>query len=75
MIVTRERCDVHPTLFKLKILKKGKGKTGRAWDFGCPYCNYLQWKNKNNNNNKDSKDSKEKGEDNDKDKDKKADKK
>ncbi|PXF50570.1 MAG: DNA topoisomerase I [Candidatus Methanophagaceae archaeon] len=68
VIVTRERCDVHPTLFKLKILKKSKGKTGRAWDFGCPYCNYLQWKNKNNNNNKDSK---EKGED----KDKKADKK
>jgi len=62
VIVTRERCDVHPTLFKLKILKKGKSKAGRAWDFGCPYCNYLQWKNKN---------SKEKGEDNDKKADKK----
>jgi len=56
VIVTREHCNVHPTLFKLKILKKSKGKAGRAWDFGCPYCNYLQWKN--NNNNKDSKEKK-----------------
>jgi DNA topoisomerase-1 len=45
LIVTRDNCDVHPTLFKLKIIKKGKGKgRGKTWDFGCPYCNFLQWK-------------------------------
>ncbi len=47
VIVTGERCDVHPTMFKLKIAKRGRGKnkggSGRVWDFGCPYCNYLQW--------------------------------
>ncbi len=42
LIVTGDTCDTHPTLFKLKIIKKGKGK-GRPWDFGCPYCNFLQW--------------------------------
>jgi len=30
-------------LFKLKIVKKGMK---RPWDFGCPYCNFLQWKEK-----------------------------
>ncbi len=47
VIVTGERCEKHPTIFKLKILKK----RSRAWDFGCPYCNYLEWKE----NNKDDK--------------------
>jgi len=41
LIITEDTCDVHPTLFKLRIIKKGKG---RPWDFGCPYCNFLRWK-------------------------------
>lgn len=45
LIVTGDKCNVHPTLFKLKIIKKGKGRSKR-WDFGCPYCNYQQWKAK-----------------------------
>ncbi|MFZ2071272.1 MAG: DNA topoisomerase I [Halobacteriota archaeon] len=45
LIVTGDKCSVHPTLFKLKIIKKGKGRSKR-WDFGCPYCNYQQWKAK-----------------------------
>ena len=45
LIVTKDKCDIHPSLFKLKIIKKGKGKgRGKTWDFGCPYCNFLQWK-------------------------------
>ncbi len=48
LIVTKDKCDIHPSLFKLKIIKKGKGKgRGKTWDFGCPYCNFLQWKNQN----------------------------
>jgi DNA topoisomerase-1 len=43
--VTEDKCDVHPTLFKLKIIKKGKGR-GRLWDLGCPYCNFLAWRDK-----------------------------
>ena len=43
LIVTTETCDKHPSLFKLKIIKKGKGR-GNTWDFGCPYCNFLRWK-------------------------------
>jgi DNA topoisomerase-1 len=39
--VTKDNCDKHPSLFKLKIRKKGK-----TWAFGCPYCNFLQWKDK-----------------------------
>ncbi len=46
VIVTSDRCEKHPTIFKLKILSKGRGKSSRAWDFGCPYCNYLEWKEK-----------------------------
>ncbi len=45
LIVTKDKCDEHPSLFKLKIIKKGKGR-GNTWDFGCPYCNFLQWKEK-----------------------------
>lgn len=45
LIVTKDKCDEHPSLFKLKIIKKGKGR-GKTWDFGCPYCNFLQWKEK-----------------------------
>ena len=45
LIVTEDKCDVHPTLFKLKIIKKGKGR-GRLWDLGCPYCNFLAWRDK-----------------------------
>ncbi len=48
LIVTKDKCDKHPSLFKLKIIKKGKGKgRGKTWDFGCPYCNFLQWKDQN----------------------------
>jgi len=42
LVVTTDKCDEHPFLFKLKIIKKGKGR-GKTWDFGCPYCNFLQW--------------------------------
>ena len=52
LLVTGDKCDVHPTLFKLKIIKKGKGK-GRPWDFGCPYCNFQQWQDKVNSEKKD----------------------
>ncbi|HID20058.1 MAG TPA: DNA topoisomerase I [Methanophagales archaeon] len=45
LLVTEDKCDVHPTLFKLKIIKKGKGR-GRLWDLGCPYCNFLAWQDK-----------------------------
>ncbi len=38
--VTKETCDHHPFLHKLKIMKRGMK---RPWDFGCPYCNYLAW--------------------------------
>jgi DNA topoisomerase-1 len=41
LIVTNDTCDKHPFLFKLKIMKRGMK---RPWDFGCPYCNFLQWK-------------------------------
>lgn len=44
VLVTEDKCDEHPFLFKLKIMKKGMK---RPWDFGCPYCNFLQWKNQN----------------------------
>jgi DNA topoisomerase-1 len=43
VVVTNETCDKHPSLFKLKILKKG---SKRPWELGCPYCNFLQWKAK-----------------------------
>jgi DNA topoisomerase-1 len=55
LIVTKDKCDEHPSLFKLKIVKKGKGKgRGKTWDFGCPYCNFLQWKERENDENKNS---------------------
>lgn len=44
VIVTPQTCEQHPFLYKLKIAKKG---TKRLWDFGCPYCNHLQWQEKN----------------------------
>lgn len=44
ILVTTDTCDEHPTMYKLKIMKKGMK---RPWDFGCPYCNFLQW-DKNN---------------------------
>jgi len=44
VLVTTDTCDKHPFLFKLRILKRGMK---RAWDFGCPYCNFLQWGEKN----------------------------
>ncbi len=47
VLVTENKCDEHPFMFKLKIIKKGK----RAWDFGCPYCNFLQWKEKDEDDN------------------------
>ena len=50
VLVTNDKCDTHPFLFKLKIMKKGK----RPWDFGCPYCNFLQWKEKENDEKKNS---------------------
>ncbi len=40
VVVTADKCDEHPTMLKLKIIKKGKK---RPWDFGCPYCNFLRW--------------------------------
>jgi DNA topoisomerase-1 len=43
LTVTDETCDKHPFLLKLKMMKKGMK---RPWDFGCPYCNFLQWKEK-----------------------------
>ncbi len=46
VLVTENKCDEHPFMFKLKIIKKGK----RPWDFGCPYCNFLQWKEKGEDN-------------------------
>ena len=49
LIVTADKCDLHPSLFKLRIIKKGK----RPWDLGCPYCNFLQWKAKQNGENSD----------------------
>ncbi len=50
VLVTNDKCDTHPFLFKLKIMKKGK----RPWDFGCPYCNFLQWKERENGEKKNS---------------------
>ncbi len=50
VLVTNDKCDTHPFLFKLKIMKKGK----RTWDFGCPYCNFLQWKERENGEKKNS---------------------
>ncbi len=41
IIVTDEKCEEHPTFFKLEI-KSGRKK--RNWKFGCPYCNFLRWK-------------------------------
>jgi DNA topoisomerase-1 len=43
IVVTEQSCEQHPFLYKLKILTKGKK---RPWDFGCPYCNLLQWQEK-----------------------------
>ena len=40
LVVTKDKCDEHPTMLKLKIIKKGNR---RPWDFGCPYCNFLRW--------------------------------
>ena len=42
VVVTEDKCDEHPYMFKLKIIKKG----ARPWDFGCPYCNFQQWQDK-----------------------------
>jgi DNA topoisomerase-1 len=50
VVVTNETCDKHPSLFKLKIMKKG---SKRPWDFGCPYCNFLQWKAKSGDGDED----------------------
>jgi DNA topoisomerase-1 len=44
VIVTTDTCATHPFLFKLRIMKRGMK---RPWDFGCPYCNFLQWGEKN----------------------------
>jgi len=41
IIATQNVCEEHG-LRKLKIFTKGK----RAWDFGCPYCNYIEWQKK-----------------------------
>ncbi|MCW3133127.1 MAG: DNA topoisomerase I [Methanophagales archaeon] len=46
VLVTDDKCEEHPFMFKLKIITKGK----RPWDFGCPYCNFLRWKEKEKNN-------------------------
>ncbi|MHC1610283.1 MAG: DNA topoisomerase I [Candidatus Methanospirareceae archaeon] len=43
LIVTDETCDKHPFFFKLKIMKRGMK---RPWDLGCPYCNFMKWKEK-----------------------------
>lgn len=40
VLVTTDTCDIHPFLFKLRIMKKG---SKRPWDLGCPYCNFLHW--------------------------------
>ncbi len=42
VVVTEQKCEQHPYLYNLKILRKGK----RPWEFGCPYCNLLQWQEK-----------------------------
>lgn len=44
VVVTTETCALHPFLYKLRITKRGMK---RPWDFGCPYCNFLQWGEKN----------------------------
>lgn len=59
LIVTKDKCDEHPSLFKLKIIKKGKGR-GKTWDFGCPYCNFLQWQEKDKDKNGDGEGDKKK---------------
>ncbi len=51
VLVTPDTCDTHPFLFKLKIMKRGMK---RPWDFGCPYCNFLQWEKNNRNTGKES---------------------
>lgn len=38
LIVTQNSCEIHG-LNKIKIISKGR----RAWDLGCPYCNYIEW--------------------------------
>ncbi|MCD5409407.1 MAG: DNA topoisomerase I [Methanocellales archaeon] len=38
LIVTQNGCEIHG-LNKVKIISKGR----RAWDLGCPYCNYIEW--------------------------------
>jgi DNA topoisomerase-1 len=52
VVVTNETCDKHPSLFKLKIMKKG---SKRPWEFGCPYCNFLQWKERSGEGDSDKK--------------------
>lgn len=43
--VTSKVCERHG-------IKKLKIRTKRGyWDLGCPYCNYIEWKNKKENNN------------------------
>jgi DNA topoisomerase-1 len=39
ILVTDKTCDKH-SLYHIKV----KGQKKRAWDLGCPYCNYLEWK-------------------------------
>ncbi|ATZ61025.2 MAG: DNA topoisomerase I [Methanosarcinales archaeon Met12] len=38
LIVTQNSCEIHG-LHMVKIISKGR----RAWDLGCPYCNYIEW--------------------------------
>lgn len=44
LLITDDKCPEH-ALFKIKVIGKGKGKR-KAWELGCPYCNFLQWQNK-----------------------------
>jgi DNA topoisomerase-1 len=39
ILVTDKKCEIHG----IYLIKVNTGKR-RAWDLGCAYCNYLEWK-------------------------------
>lgn len=41
IVVTDKQCEQHG-LFFIRIINKGK----RAWDIGCPHCNFIEWQKK-----------------------------
>ncbi|MHC1582547.1 MAG: DNA topoisomerase I [Candidatus Syntropharchaeia archaeon] len=42
IVVTEKKCEEHG-LNEIQIINKGK----RPWSIGCPYCNFLKWRDNN----------------------------